>query len=44
MSKTGFLPCFFEKKKKKGLYKPQKTIYNANENKEKQHNLQKQTT
>ena len=32
---------FFEYFFKKGLYKPQKTIYNASENKEKQHNLQR---
>lgn len=30
---------FFEYFFKKGLYKPQKTIYNANENKEKQHKI-----
>ena len=38
--KCGFVWIFL----KEGLYKPQKTIYNASRNKEKQHNLQKQTT
>jgi len=32
---------FFEYFFKKGLYKPQKTIYNANKNKEKQHKMKK---